>query len=91
MKIQIEKDKKLHFIVAFTITFILDIIGNLIFKTGIEDAIVSILMLIAIVLWEYLPNRNYSVNDMRFGILGLIFGMLLAKFMIFLFYTTMLL
>ena len=38
-----------------------------------------VVMLAAIIVWEYLPWRTFSVGDMIAGIFGLIAGLIIEK------------
>ena len=73
-----QKDKITHFVVAMIVAFLLDIVLY-VFIGNVADVITIVVMLAAIVAWEYLPKRTFSVGDMRAGTLGLVVGLILEK------------
>lgn len=80
-----KKDKKEHFFVgmisAFICTFILHMVALLLNKEnyGIADMITIVLGIIAVVAWELLRNRTFSVGDMKAGTLGILAGIISHK------------
>ena len=81
-----QPDKKKHFFLALIVTFLLNVISFQIFHADIVYLISFVLMLFAILGWEYVPvwfpnifpNRTCSVGDMMAGILGAIVGTVLS-------------
>jgi len=81
-----QPDKKKHFFLALLCMSIINVIAFQIFKCGVVYPISLFFMLLAIVLWEYVPewlpnifpNRTCSVDDMYAGILGVIVGTVLS-------------
>lgn len=73
-----KKDKIIHLVVAMICAFILDIVLYM-FIGDVADVITIVVMLAAIVIWENLPRRTFSVGDMIAGTLGLFLGLVLEK------------
>lgn len=73
-----QKDKIKHFVIAMVVAFLLDIILYM-FIGNVADVITIVVVLAAIVVWERLPWRTFSVGDMIAGVFGLIAGLILEK------------
>ena len=71
-------DKIKHLKIATVGAYVLNIILFILIG-AIADAITILAGLAAIIGWEFLPKRTFSVGDMGAGTLGLIAGMILAK------------
>ena len=73
-----QPDKIKHLKIATVGAYVLNIILFILIG-AIADAITILAGLAAIIGWEFLPKRTFSVGDMGAGTLGLIAGMILAK------------
>ena len=71
-------DKIKHLKIATAGAYVLNIILFILIG-AIADGITIFVGLAAIIGWEFLPNRTFSVGDMEAGTLGIIAGMILAK------------
>ena len=82
---EIERDKKLHFFVAFFSTLVMDLILFYFLKTGVADLVTMICGISAIVAWEFIPGRHFEIKDIYFGFLGLVSGLVMQKIFLALF------
>ena len=73
-----QPDKIKHLKIATVGAYVLNIILFILIG-AIADGITILAGLAAIIGWEFLPKRTFSVGDMGAGTLGLIAGMILAK------------
>ena len=73
-----QPDKIKHLKIANVGAYVLNIILFILIGV-IADGITIFAGLAAIIGWEFLPKRTFSVGDMGAGTLGLIAGMILAK------------
>ena len=71
-------DKIKHLKIATVGAYVLNIILFILIG-AIADGITIFAGLAAIIGWEFLPKRTFSVGDMEAGTLGIIAGMILAK------------
>ena len=71
-------DKIKHLKITTVGAYVLNIILFILIG-AIADGITILAGLAAIIGWEFLPKRTFSVGDMGAGTLGLIAGMILAK------------